>query len=126
MKPNANRETKLKDRWVLITGASSGFGAAAALAFAAEGSRLLLGARRTDRLEQVAAQARTLGATAAHFHQLDVAQTGSVQPFVAWVEKVIKDGDSGGRRTDGKLDILINNAGGAHGLDTVAEGKDED
>ena len=126
MKPNANRETKLKDRWVLITGASSGFGAAAALAFAAEGSRLLLGARRTDRLEQVAAQARTLGATAAHFHQLDVAQTGSVQPFVAWVEKVIKDGDSGGRRTAGKLDILINNAGGAHGLDTVAEGKDED
>lgn len=126
MKPNANRETKLKDRWVLITGASSGFGAAAALAFAAEGSRLLLGARRTDRLEQVAAQARTLGATAAHFHQLDVAQTGSVQPFVAWAEKVIKDGDSGGRRTAGKLDILINNAGGAHGLDTVAEGKDED
>ena len=126
MKPNANRETKLKDRWVLITGASSGFGAAAALAFAAEGSRLLLGARRTDRLEQVAAQARTLGASAAHFHQLDVAQTGSVQPFVAWVEKVIKDGDSGGRRTAGKLDILINNAGGAHGLDTVAEGKDED
>ncbi|HVV71260.1 MAG TPA: SDR family NAD(P)-dependent oxidoreductase, partial [Verrucomicrobiae bacterium] len=50
--------TDLKDKWVLITGASSGFGAAAARAFGAEGARLLLGARRVDRLEQVAAEAQ--------------------------------------------------------------------
>ena len=45
----------LKNKWVLITGASGGFGAAAARAFAAEGARLLLGARRIDRLEKSAA-----------------------------------------------------------------------
>jgi len=38
-------KTELRDKWVLITGASSGFGAAAARAFGAEGARLLLGAR---------------------------------------------------------------------------------
>ena len=42
----------LKDKWVLITGASSGFGAAAARAFGAQGSKLLLGARRMDRLKE--------------------------------------------------------------------------
>ena len=47
----------LKNKWVLITGASSGFGAAAARAFGAEGAKLLLGARRVDRLKQVAAEA---------------------------------------------------------------------
>jgi 3-hydroxy acid dehydrogenase/malonic semialdehyde reductase len=121
MKEYSDRETKLRDKWVLITGASSGFGAAASLAFAAEGSRLLLGARRTDRLEQVAAQARKLGAGEALFHALDVAQTNSVQQFVDWAGKAIKS-----QKSAGKLDILINNAGGAHGLDAVAEGKDED
>ena len=44
--------------WVLITGASSGFGAAAARAFGAAKAKLLLGARRVDRLQQVAASAR--------------------------------------------------------------------
>jgi NAD(P)-dependent dehydrogenase (short-subunit alcohol dehydrogenase family) len=45
-------KTSLKNKWVLITGASSGFGAAAAKAFGAEGAKLLLGARRIDRLEK--------------------------------------------------------------------------
>jgi NADP-dependent 3-hydroxy acid dehydrogenase YdfG len=51
----------LQDKWVLITGASSGFGAAAARAFGAQGSKLLLGARRIDRLQEVAAEARRAG-----------------------------------------------------------------
>ena len=59
----------LKNKWVLITGASSGFGAAAARAFGAEGAKLLLGARRADRLEKVAAEARQAGAPEAHFHE---------------------------------------------------------
>lgn len=107
--------SRLKDKWVLITGASSGFGAAAALAFGAEGSKLLLGARRVDRLEKVAAEARKAGAPEAHVHALDVAKTSSVNEFMAWV-----------RTKTPQLDVLINNAGGALGLDTVAEGKDED
>ena len=79
----------LKDKWVLITGASSGFGAAAARAFGAEGSKLLLGARRLDRLEQVAAQARREGAPEAHFHVLDVSKTPSVDAFIAWARSTI-------------------------------------
>ena len=74
----------LTDKWVLITGASSGFGAAAALAFAREGACLLLGARRLDRLEAVAAAAREAGAPDALAHVLDVSQTASVEAFAAW------------------------------------------
>ena len=107
--------SSLANKWVLITGASSGFGAAAARAFGTERAKLLLGARRVDRLEQAAAAAKKSGATAAEVHALDVSQTGSVQAFAKWV----------GTFTD-KIDVLINNAGGAHGLDTVATAKDED
>jgi NADP-dependent 3-hydroxy acid dehydrogenase YdfG len=107
--------TTLTNKWVLITGASSGFGAAAAVAFAREGSKLLLGARRIDRLEAVAAEAKKAGSPATHVHALDVAQTRSVESFFAWV-----------RTQTERIDVLINNAGGAKGLDTVAEGKDED
>ncbi|MBM3841031.1 MAG: SDR family NAD(P)-dependent oxidoreductase [Verrucomicrobia bacterium] len=107
--------SRLADKWVLITGASSGFGAAAAVAFAAEGSRLLLGARRVDRLEKVAAEATKAGASAAHFHALDVTKTSSVEKYIQWVRM----------HTDA-LHVLINNAGGALGLDPVALGKDED
>jgi 3-hydroxy acid dehydrogenase/malonic semialdehyde reductase len=114
--------SRLKDKWVLITGASSGFGAAAARAFGREGAKLLLGARRMDRLEQVATEARTAGASAAHVHALDVSQTTSVETFVAWAKERI-----GGPSPEiGGLHVLINNAGGALGLDSVQEGKDED
>jgi len=105
----------LANKWVLITGASSGFGAAAARKFGAEGSNLLLGARRVDRLKQVAAEARKAGAPAAHVFALDVSQTSSVEEFVKWTRTL----------TD-KLDVLVNNAGGALGLDPVATARDED
>jgi len=111
----AGMASTLAHKWVLITGASSGFGAAGARAFAAEGARLLLGARRVDRLEEVAADSRRAGAAAAHAHALDVAQTRSVESFMEWV-----------RTLTSQVDVLVNNAGGAHGLDPVAEGKDED
>ena len=115
-------DSRLKNKWVLITGASSGFGAAAACAFGAQGAKLLLGARRVPRLEEVARDARRAGASEAYFHDLDVSKTPSVEAFVKWAgEKIRKQPSS----TQG-LDVLINNAGGAHGLDPVAEGKDED
>jgi NADP-dependent 3-hydroxy acid dehydrogenase YdfG len=112
----------LKNKWVLITGASSGFGAAAARAFGAEGAKLLLGARRVDRLKRVAAGAGKAGAAAAHFHELDVSNTASVETFMAWAGRKI----SSSKPSAGKLHVLINNAGGAHGLDTVAQGRDAD
>ncbi len=99
----------------MITGASSGFGAAAARAFGAEGAKLLLGARRAERLDTVAAQAREAGAAAAHTCFLDVSKTASVEAFIQWA-----------RTRTARLDVVINNAGGAHGLDTVAEGQDQD
>jgi NADP-dependent 3-hydroxy acid dehydrogenase YdfG len=105
----------LSQKSVLITGASSGFGAAAARAFGAQHGKLLLGARRLDRLEAVAAEARQAGATEAHVHALDVTKTASVEEFVQWA-----------RTKTNSVDVLINNAGGAHGMDPVAAGRDED
>jgi 3-hydroxy acid dehydrogenase/malonic semialdehyde reductase len=105
----------LKGKWVLITGASSGFGAAAARAFGEEGAKLLLGARRTDRLEKVAKEAKKAGAAEVHFHFLDVGKTESVLEFTNWVKEKAR-----------KLHVLINNAGGAHGMDAIAHGKDAD
>jgi NADP-dependent 3-hydroxy acid dehydrogenase YdfG len=66
-------------------------------------------------LQQVAAEARKAGAAGAEFKELDVAKTSSVNAFVDWVRS----------KTD-RVDVLINNAGGAHGLDPVATAKDED
>jgi 3-hydroxy acid dehydrogenase/malonic semialdehyde reductase len=105
----------LNGKWVIVTGASSGFGAAAAVAFGAERAKVLLGARRVDRLEEVAQQARTAGAPEAHVHALDVSSTVSVNEFAAWAKSHAP-----------KIDVLINNAGGALGLEPVAQGKDED
>jgi NADP-dependent 3-hydroxy acid dehydrogenase YdfG len=107
--------SRLAGQWVLITGASSGFGEAGALAFAAEGCRLLLGARRLDRLEAVVKAARAAGAPEALCHPLDVASTDSVNAFAAWAG-----------HTAGRVDVLVNNAGGAHGLEPIAEGRDAD
>jgi NADP-dependent 3-hydroxy acid dehydrogenase YdfG len=112
----ANMTTSpLANKWVAITGASSGFGAAAARAFGAQGALVLLGARRVERLAAVAQEARARGASGASFHPLDVSQTASVEAFARWVVG----------RTQA-VDVLINNAGGAHGLDPVAAARDED
>ena len=111
---------KLHGKWVLITGASSGFGAAAAVAFAREGAHVIIGARRLDKLTETAARATAAatqvgsGATVVA-HSLDVASTASVDGFVQWV-----------RTLTPRIDILINNAGGALGLDPVTTGKDAD
>jgi 3-hydroxy acid dehydrogenase/malonic semialdehyde reductase len=107
----------LRNKWVLITGASSGFGAAAAQAFAAEGARLFLGARRLDRLERVAAKAKKSGARQAFFYALDVSSTVSVETFLASVKARLKGQP---------LHVLINNAGGAQGVDHVATAQDAD
>ena len=115
-------KSPLKNKWVLITGASSGFGAAAARVFGAEGAKLLLGARRVERLKQIAAESLKAGAAEAQAHELDVTKTSSVETFIAWAKEKIRSPKSEIQH----LYVLINNAGGAHGLDTVATGKDAD
>jgi NADP-dependent 3-hydroxy acid dehydrogenase YdfG len=91
-------------RTAVITGASSGIGAATARALAGEGYRTILGARRLDRIEALAAEA---GGEAI---ALDVADPDSVAAFVSTVER---------------CDVLVNNAGGALGLESLAEADEE-
>jgi NADP-dependent 3-hydroxy acid dehydrogenase YdfG len=91
-------------RTAVITGASSGIGAATARALAGEGYRTVLGARRLDRIEAIAAE---IGGEAI---ALDVTDPTSIGDFVAAVDA---------------CDVLVNNAGGALGLEPLAEADDE-
>ncbi|MCX5041805.1 SDR family oxidoreductase [Aldersonia sp. NBC_00410] len=84
----------------VVTGASSGIGEATARTLAAQGYQVVVGARRVDRLEKLAAE---IGGTAL---PLDVTDEDSVAAFAAAVPRA---------------DVLVNNAGGAKGLATVAE-----
>ncbi len=91
-------------RTAVITGASSGIGAATARALAGEGYRTVLGARRLDRIEALAAE---IGGEAI---ALDVGDPDSVAAFAPRLES---------------CDVLVNNAGGALGLDPLAEADEE-
>ncbi|MCX5581982.1 SDR family oxidoreductase [Streptomyces erythrochromogenes] len=84
---------------VAITGASSGIGEATARRLAADGHRLLLGARRAERLEALCEEIGAAGGTAA-FRRLDVTDAGDVRGFVA----------AAGERY-GRVDVVVNNAG---------------
>lgn len=91
--------TSLKGKVVIITGASSGFGASAAKLFAQEGCKVVLAARRLDRLEELAKELRAMGCEALPI-AMDVSQP---QQIDAMVKSVVD--------TFGSIDILFNNAG---------------
>ena len=97
---------------VFITGASSGIGAACAHRFAAEGARLLLAARRVERLHYVQAQLQAEGAAESVMLALDVCNRRQVESALAALPAAWKD-----------IDILVNNAGLSRGLDKLHEGK---
>jgi 3-hydroxy acid dehydrogenase / malonic semialdehyde reductase len=105
----------LEGKIVFITGASSGIGRATALAFAAEGCRLLLAARRAGKLAEVASEALERGARAVHSIDLDVRNHRAVQQGIdelppEWAE----------------IDILVNNAGLSRGLEKLYTGTIQD
>jgi len=84
---------------IAITGASSGIGEATARLLASQGARVVLGARRTDRLETLAAEIREAGGVA-DVRALDVTDMQDVQAFIDFaVER------------HGRVDVLVNNAG---------------
>jgi NADP-dependent 3-hydroxy acid dehydrogenase YdfG len=84
---------------VLITGASSGIGAAIARELAGPGIKLMLGARRVDRLESLADELRATGADVAA-QRLDVTDRKDVQAFA-----------DAARARWGRVDVIVNNAG---------------
>ncbi len=88
----------------VVTGASAGIGAATARRLAKEGFDVVLGARRTDRLDEVARECRGMA------RHLDVADAASVREFCDAVDRV---------------DVLVNNAGLAVGVTSIAELSDE-
>ncbi len=101
----------LKDKVVFITGASSGIGRSCARAFAAEGARVLMCARRGDRLKGFAAELKKEFGVAVHHFALDVRD----QPAV---EKAV-----GGLPADWRpIEVLVNNAGLSRGLDKIHQG----
>jgi len=89
----------IQGKVVAITGASSGIGEATALACAKEGAKVALGARRMDRIEQLAARINDDGGQAVAI-ETDVADEGSARAFV-----------EGARDQLGGLHGLVNNAG---------------
>ncbi|MFK0221026.1 SDR family oxidoreductase [Streptomyces vinaceus] len=84
---------------VAITGASSGIGEATARRLAADGHRVFLGARRTDRLDALTREITAAGGTA-DFRRLDVTNAADVNSFVR-----------AARERHGRVDVMVNNAG---------------
>jgi len=87
------------DKIVLITGASSGIGAGIARELAKSGATLVLGARRTDRLEMLAQEIRSDGGVVS-VRKLDVTDRADVASFV-----------EAARQEFGRIDVIVNNAG---------------
>ena len=91
--------SNISKKVVLITGASSGIGEATARLLASKGAHVVLGARRTERLEVLCGEINASGGVA-HFQALDVTRRDDVQGFVDFALKL-----------HGRVDVIVNNAG---------------
>lgn len=89
----------IQGKVIAVTGASSGIGEAAARELARRGAHVVLGARRTDRLERLVAEITAAGGSA-RCRALDVTRLEDVQAFVAFAQAEY-----------GRLDVIVNNAG---------------
>jgi NADP-dependent 3-hydroxy acid dehydrogenase YdfG len=106
---------KLKGRVVFVTGASAGIGAACAFGFAAEGAKLLLAARRAEKLEAMRAKLMEAGASEVRALGLDVRDRAAVERAIAALPEEWR-----------AIDVLVNNAGLSRGLDKLYEGHADD
>ncbi|MFM8007557.1 MAG: SDR family NAD(P)-dependent oxidoreductase, partial [Dolichospermum sp.] len=104
----------MQNHIVLITGASSGIGAACAKIFAHAGAKLILAARRPDRLQQVA-DSLDIPSDKIHLLALDVCDRLAVESAINNLPPCWSN-----------IDILINNAGLSRGLDKLYQGDFQD
>lgn len=91
--------SQIRNKVVVITGASSGIGEATARRLAEAGASVMLGARRTDRLEKLAADIRAAGGRA-EYRRLDVTDRADMAAFIDQA-----------RQSFGRVDVIVNNAG---------------
>jgi len=101
----------LTNKVVLITGASSGIGESAALLFAKEGAKLILCARNKDKLDALSQKIISEYNTEVYTHKLDVTKLLDVNSFVDSLPEKFQN-----------IDVLLNNAGLAAGLDNIQNG----
>jgi len=101
----------LKDKIVFVTGASAGIGESCARAFAAEGARILMCARRVDRLKTFAAGLAKEFGVPAHYFALDVRNHAAVEKAI---DALPRDWRA--------IEVLVNNAGLSRGLARLDEG----
>ncbi|MCX8514725.1 MAG: hypothetical protein RL017_58 [Pseudomonadota bacterium] len=106
---NANR---LANKTVLITGASSGIGKSCAQLFASYGAKIILVARRIERLNILKEQLQQQHQVQVYCHQLDVTDLAGVKDFFATLPDAFKS-----------IDVLVNNAGLSLGLDHFVNSK---
>ena len=105
----------LDGRTALITGASAGIGEACAAALAAEGARLILTARRRERLQALATRLEEVHGAAVHVIDFDVRQRKAVNTAIESLPEAWES-----------IDVLVNNAGLSRGLDRLHEGAPDD
>src|SRR5690606_41936245 len=104
---------KIMRKIALITGATSGIGRATAYEFAKHGMHLILCGRRQERLESI--QAALKKQTEVHILNFDVRNKEETLKAIASLPETFKN-----------IDVLVNNAGNAHGLDAIQAGNLED
>jgi len=104
--------TSLRDKIVFITGASSGIGRSCVRAFARQGARILMAARRLDRLEKLASDLKAEFGAESRGFALDVRDQAAVERAVSALTPEWE-----------AVDVLVNNAGLSRGLDKLYEGK---
>ncbi len=106
-----DKAMELKGKTVMITGASAGIGEGCAVGFAEQGSRLILVARRNEKLSEVAERLRKDFGVEIHTVVCDVRNSSAVANAIKSLPKEWKN-----------IDILVNNAGLARGLDKIQNG----
>jgi len=105
----------MKNSIVLITGASSGIGRSCAVKFAEAGARIIMTARRKDRLESLANDLKKNHKAECFPIELDVRDRTAVERVLSGLPKEWQE-----------IDVLVNNAGLSRGLDKIQEGKIDD